>query len=79
MKADLHHLFTAQMECNSFRNNYPYGKYSKVNNYMSRSSDVLVTFLQPRAGEKSREHHLIGSYHRELISVHCGSHYSIRW
>jgi len=30
MKADLHHLFTAQMECNSYRNNYPFGKYSSV-------------------------------------------------
>lgn len=30
MKADLHHLFTAQMECNSYRNNFPYGKYSKT-------------------------------------------------
>lgn len=40
MKADLHHLFTAEMRCNSFRNNYPYGAYSKFVRAMDGCGDM---------------------------------------
>jgi len=41
MKADLHHLFTAEMKCNSYRNNHPYGQEQKIVNTRAGCGKVM--------------------------------------
>jgi len=43
MQGDLHHLFTCQMQCNSFRGNLPYKDFGKF-------SIVLEAATRPKCG-----------------------------